>query len=279
VSQSAHDPCVDPADLGAALDGALSSERAADVTRHISRCAKCRTLLERAAEVEHEVKRSRRRFIWSLAAAAVIAIVLVALPIAMRRQQAPAAAIARLAGATRRDARTVEARLAGFPWAPPPALRRATGSMKTPQQMEMSGLAAQVLREFENDRSAGALHARGVALLVAGEAGMAVPLLEEASRSAPDDARIWNELSAAYLAAARPGDDSILRHALDSASNAIRLAPPLPEPYFNRALALERLDRPRDAAQAWNDYLRHDPRGAWATEARRHIADIGGARE
>ena len=60
----------------------------------------------------------------------------------------------------------------------------------------------------------------------------------------PDDAAVQTNLSAAYLARARwwnhPED---WPKALAAAERAIALEPNAPEPYFNRALALEGLEQ------------------------------------
>lgn len=280
MSASAHDPCVDPAVLGAVLDGSLPAERVASVTRHLSRCAECRSLLERAAEVEHDVAKSRAHLVKWLSVAAMLAVVGI-YPFFFRNQQrVPVDPIDRLIKESPRTARTLEPRLSGgFPWAPFNSVKRTPGDQKTPEQLQASGVAAAVLREIGNSRTPRALHAAGVAYLVAGDAETALPLLEEASRAAPGDARIWNDLAAASYAAAKLDDPRALQRALDAANHAIHLSPGMVEPYFNRALILERIGLPREAVAAWNEYLQRDPNGKWPGEARGRVANLAGAQE
>jgi tetratricopeptide (TPR) repeat protein len=281
VSASAHDSCIAPAVLGAVLDGTLPRERVASVTHHLSRCAKCRSLLERAAEVEQELDVEPRRGPWLqwLAVAAVLAGAFVLVPLFFSKEQPPPAdPIASLIAASPQSARTLEPRLSGgFRWAPLRSPRRSPGDQKTQEQLVASGEAAKVLREIGNDRSARALHAAGVAYLVAGDPDAAVPLLTEASRVASGDARVWSDLSAALYASMKQDDRTALGQALNAANRAIHLSPGMPEPYFNRALIVERIGSPSEAMAAWNEYLQRDRAGEWSTEARRRLANIPGA--
>lgn len=276
----ADDSCVDPAVLGAFMDGTLPEERVADVTRHLSRCARCRQIVGNAIEVEREpvpATKARHRPRWSswIAVAAVLVAVAVAVPLLRRDgEPRPPDRIARLVAASPTSARTIEPRISGgFAWAPLRAVRRTPATDKTPEELVASGAAGAVLREIGNDRTPRALHMAGVAYLVAGDAPAAVPLLAEASRASAGDARIWSDYAAALYAAASPDDLATLQRALDAANRAIHLNPSMVEPYFNRALALEHLGSPPQAAAAWNQYLQRDGASKWSAEARKRLAD------
>jgi Flp pilus assembly protein TadD len=94
----------------------------------------------------------------------------------------------------------------------------------------------------------------------------AVRLLNAATRSAPNNAAIWNDLAAAELARASRGDRTALTLALHAADRASALEPSSPDAYYNRALALEHLDRDREAVAAYRQALEHETSDAWRTE-------------
>jgi hypothetical protein len=279
VNAIAEDPCPDPAVLGAFIDGTLSRERVANVTSHVSRCAACRVLVENVAELELELEQPviarGKRFRWLAAVAAIVPVV-IGVAVFRTRQETPSDPIAKLVAASPTSARTLEPRLSGgFPWARLRPVRRAGVATKTPEDLVASGAAGAVLREVEGQDSPQALHASGVAYLVARDARAAVPLLEEAARRAEGNARVWSDLSAALYDAADPGDVVTQRRALAAAERAIRLNPRLVEAYFNRALILEHVGTPQQAAAAWRAYLDRDvAANGWSAEARERFADV-----
>jgi len=98
-------------------------------------------------------------------------------------------------------------------------------------------------------------------------------------RQQPNNAFFLNDLSAAFLARAKrqtPFDD--FRSALAQAERAIRAAPELNEPYFNRALALEGLGLQSEAVQAWRKVATREGGSPWAGEAESHLAASGRGR-
>lgn len=284
MSAHADEPCPEPAVLGAFVDGALPRERAEDVTRHVSLCAECRMVVESACEVELDLEREHvahvveatTRFPWLGALAASVAVVVIGI-IVIRGSSGSTGRdpIDRLVAASPKSVRTIESRATGgFPWAPLRTLRRTNATEKSPDELVASGVAGSVLRELEGKRAPEALHAAGIAYLVAGDAPAAVPLLEDAAEQADGDARVWCDLSAALYASASPDDRVVLTRALTAADRSIRLDPRLVEAYFNRALILERIGSSQQATEAWNFYLQRDASGPWAEEARRHLTNL-----
>ncbi|MEO7792701.1 MAG: hypothetical protein ABIX28_24395 [Vicinamibacterales bacterium] len=80
-----------------------------------------------------------------------------------------------------------------------------------------------------------------------------------------------NDLSAAYLArAATNGNPDDGQRALQAADQALVVNAAMPEALFNRARALEALDRADDARRAWQAYLQVDRESPWAREAADH---------
>ena len=64
---------------------------------------------------------------------------------------------------------------------------------------------------------------------------------------------------------------SLAKEAIDAANRAIALDPKLNEARFNKALANDDPKKPAESIREWNDYLKHDPTGPWADEAKRKI--------
>ena len=109
-------------------------------------------------------------------------------------------------------------------------------------------------------------------LLINGEANAAVAAFEQASRMQPDNARILNDLGAAYLVRATVTTDQDDRSkALAAVNRALNADRSLAEAWFNRADALERLGLAQEAREAWQAYLTIDDRSGWFDEARTHL--------
>lgn len=279
------DLCPETGELAAFVDGALKGKRAADVTRHVTNCARCRTEIERVAEVEQGmampvVAASRSPRLWFVAAAGLLFAIFAIQFYRGPSERNESDLIARLVAATPSSERIIEPRLSGgFPWAPLRTRRRSENTKKTPEELVASGATGTVLRAIGDDRSPQALHAAGVAYLVAGDPMTAVTLLEAASRGAAGNARVWNDLSVAIYTAAGADDLAAIHRALDAADRSIRLNPRLAEAYFNRALILERIGNPREVAAAWSEYLARDSAAGWSAEARSRLGNVSRQRE
>lgn len=266
---------IDLETQAAFVEGALDDGSRMEVMRHLSRCARCRVIVEQAAAIDEE---DDERTAWSswakVAMAAGILLALATLAVMVREtwptgRQDP---IARMASAAPASARTIEPRISGFHWAPYRNLM-ADAPKKSADQLAAGSVAGQVLKELKNDESARALHARGIAHLLRGEMATAVPLLRRAAALGRANAKVWNDLSAALYVNAPT--DADLREALKAARTAIRLDHGLTEAYFNVALILERIGAPKaEIKAAWTEYLRRDAHGGWADEAKDRLAQI-----
>lgn len=118
-------------------------------------------------------------------------------------------------------------------------------------------------------------HALGVALLVAGGTGRAeaIARLQAAAAADPRPAYL-SDLAAAYLERSiRTGAASDAEQALALTTRALAVAPRLPEALYNRALALQTLNRLEDANAAWAAFLAA-PEGPGHTPAREHLARL-----
>jgi hypothetical protein len=274
VTDSTSEPCADPERLAAFIEGVLAPQQRAEVARHLSRCAACRSVVESVAGSDHapKVVWFSRRAVFALAAGVII----VAGGILLVRTYTTgrAGGLKRLAGAMPLTARVIEPRLTRFPWAPLDRVRGLGGGRKSPEELRIAGVAGTALQGIGDDRRPDALHVAGVAHVLKNEAPEAIAILKDAAARSPRDATVWNDLAAAlYSDATARDDNAMLREALADADRAIRLDPRLPEPYFNRALILERIGTRRDAAAAWLSFLNVDDSSGWAAEARKHLDD------
>jgi CHAT domain-containing protein/tetratricopeptide (TPR) repeat protein len=108
----------------------------------------------------------------------------------------------------------------------------------------------------------------GSSYLVSGEPDKALEVLEAAVATSSPNPRWLSDLSAAYLIEAQRRDRfELFPKALATAERACRLDTTLPEPAFNRALALESLHLTAQAEAAWHNYRLLDPDSPWGHEA------------
>jgi tetratricopeptide (TPR) repeat protein len=288
----AHRPCPDSALLAAFLDGALADFERTAVVTHLAECAQCRavalTVVEfREVEALDEIwqvatgqegdaqpsTRVRQWARWKTRAPALVAAMVGAVTVAAASlfyftSSRPASPDAVLVSAADGQ-RLTHARLSGgFPFASPDA---------TPSAHDARLIRAvnRVRDTYGTDYAAPARRTVGVASLLVGELSDAVASLSIASLAAPNDARIANDLAAAYYERAqRAGRPDDLPAALDAAERAVRLQPDLLEAWFNRALVVTALGLPRDARAAWQAYQQRDPNSPWTDEARRRERDL-----
>lgn len=167
--------------------------------------------------------------------------------------------------------RPIEGRLTGgFRYGP---LRSPTRGGEKDEDWRVLAVAAKIREQAERDETPANAHALGVAQIVLGKLDDAVPNLEEAAADEPGNARFQSDLAAAYLARAKNFDcPDDYPKALAVAERAVRADPQLLEARFNRALALDALHLGDQAREAWEEYLKADPSGPWAEEARKRIA-------
>jgi tetratricopeptide (TPR) repeat protein len=262
--------------MTAFLEGTLPKEEIREVADHLHGCADCRIVVSETArfvsDEEEQLVRAEpkpRRTAW-LAVAAVLAIVLVAAPILLKRLASRQSPIEHLIAAAPREHRLVETRLSGFPWARLQAPVRG-GAPADPADLKLFGAAGDVLSREAKRRDAEALHATGVAYLLIGDRSHSLAALQKAAEDSPD-AKSWNDLAAALFASAEEDlQPQKLADALAAADHALRLDPKNAEALFNRALITERIGAGAEARKAWQQYLDVDPHSGWSVEAREHL--------
>jgi len=278
-------PCPDLESIAAFLDGRLTGRARSDIVAHIADCDDCAFVLGEAAQIRPmregpEWARWWDRFrepavmwpsIGALAAAAVLAIAVGTGSLTRWRSGQPPELQALIA-AVGAD-RTVEPRLSGFAYGPLRGPVRGAASETVSPDVRIA--AATIEKDAAAHRTPQALRSLGLAYLVMGDVDRAVPALEEAAGQAAPDAQALSDLAAAYLVrASRTNQPQDVARALTMAERAVNANPASAEARFNRAFALERLSRPGDARQAWEEYLRLDGSSPWAGEARTHLGQL-----
>jgi tetratricopeptide (TPR) repeat protein len=270
------DACPEPEQLAAYIDGRLAAGERTQLERHLVGCADCRDIVAGSVEAIKQLPAvadqgtGRRKWV-ALAGGLVAAAAAVVL---MVRVMAPSpyyvpemAELVRVEPSTR----AVEPRVTGgFRYAPPPAVTRGAGDTRN---LELAATADKVRAEIVNRTGAAADAARGVTFLLSGDPEAAIAALERATTLPSASAQMSSDLSAAYLARSQAGD---AERALTAAERAVANDSTLREGRFNRALALERLQRTSEAVRAWKDYAARETDAQWVAEAQRHVDHLEG---
>lgn len=276
--------CPEAEQLAAYLDRSLTGQGRRELERHAAECQACRWALAAAAayaveetadEIGHP-KRFAARRPWFIAAGvlAVAASFLVVVRISTRppgglgdgeQSQWPAL----VAAISREPTRSVDGRLSGFGYSPPPPVTRGVSDQGPSAAVRIA--AAAIERESAEKSAPTTRRELGVALLVVGDLDRAIPTLESVVHGAPD-ANGYNDLSAAYLARAqRTGQTSDLISALAAARRAHQIDANNQAAWFNEALILDASNRRADARAALGQYLKLDRESPWAGELRKRL--------
>ncbi len=177
--------------------------------------------------------------------------------------------------------RPIEPRISAFPDYVP--FYETRGPEEKPTDQAALDRAQVYLLESSKDPGNSQAHrALGLVLLTQKKYEKALVEFELALSSSPNDPFIRSDIGAAYLAVAqwKEGENDgakFLEYLNDSLRHldlAISIDPKMPEPRFNRALALEELKSREEAKKAWHEYLEVDPNSKWADEARRHLEKL-----
>jgi tetratricopeptide (TPR) repeat protein len=172
--------------------------------------------------------------------------------------------------------RPIESRLSGTPYKEWIVNRGGPGPNDEevdPLLVIMKGDAATVAELSGND--AKTLHARGLGLLLEGKESVDESLtpLRAAAAKEPDNVRYQADVAAALIAAGAH-DATKLQLAVDASDRALQIDPRSLDALFNRALALQSLDRKQEAIAAYNRYLAVDPSSPWAGEVHHRLETL-----
>jgi tetratricopeptide (TPR) repeat protein len=172
--------------------------------------------------------------------------------------------------------RPTEARISEFSYAPVAQLR---GEAEEREKTRLRRIELSLIQAMEKNPNAQTHHALGVFYLTQRKYPDAIREFDAALKTAPQNAKIHNDLGSAHFEQAKASPQSksfeSLAKSLEEFTAAVKLDPSLLEALFNQALAQQELGLPRQAKESWNLYLQKDPSSPWADEARRHLARIG----
>jgi CHAT domain-containing protein/tetratricopeptide (TPR) repeat protein len=119
------------------------------------------------------------------------------------------------------------------------------------------------------------LQAQGRADLLDGNYDSAVAALEKALELEPNSPEIKIDLASAYFQRGGTSANSLdSTKAMEFLGDALATAPDSPIGIFNRAVISEHMLLYTQAEADWEHYLRLDPHGDWAEEARRHLGAL-----
>jgi CHAT domain-containing protein/tetratricopeptide (TPR) repeat protein len=171
--------------------------------------------------------------------------------------------------------RTMEVRIPGAKYAPM-RVERATGGSsldKSPSLLKAEALIGENLRKNPGDPVW--LQAKARADLLDGNPESAIKSLQRALETQPDDPHLLTDLGSAYFVRAESADHATdYGNAIESLSKALAKSPDDPIALFNRALSCERMFLYAQAVGDWEHYLRIDPQGEWAEDARANLQRV-----
>jgi tetratricopeptide (TPR) repeat protein len=173
------------------------------------------------------------------------------------------------------ERRTLEVRIPGAKYAPIRVERAAAGSNldKSPSLLKAEALISENLRKNPNDPAE--LQAKARAELLDGNYESAIKSLRRALETRPDSPPLLMDLGSAYFVRAEAADRAVdYGNALEALGKALAKTPDDPVALFNRALVCERMFLYTQAMDDWEHYLRVDPRGEWAEEARANLQRV-----
>ncbi len=173
------------------------------------------------------------------------------------------------------DRRTMDVRISGARYAPIRVERSgANSNFDRPQSLlKAEALVSENLAKQPNDPAW--LDARARAEMLDGAYDEAIKTLQRALESQADSPDLLTDLGSAYYLRAKSTDRAIdYGNAIESLSKALAKRPDDPIALFNRALACEQMFLYKQAVDDWEHYLRVDPQGKWAEEARQRLQTV-----
>jgi CHAT domain-containing protein/cytochrome c-type biogenesis protein CcmH/NrfG len=174
--------------------------------------------------------------------------------------------------------RPLESRITSFSYAP---FNNVRGNSEEKVQLNERNRAERILLDLASaNPNAENLHSLGRLYLAKKDFDQAIAQLEKAKQLNSQNPEILNDLGIAYFEKGRTvshqsGESlKLLAMSLENLERAIETSPSFPEAHFNKALSLQYSNAPKQAQEAWNEYLKLDSDSAWAEEARRNLKQL-----
>jgi CHAT domain-containing protein/tetratricopeptide (TPR) repeat protein len=207
---------------------------------------------------------------WALAGAAVLLIV--AGGWWTLRALRPASAEQLLAEAYT-EQRPFELRIPGAQQAPVRVERGGSDRSRLSRPPALLEAEARIARELvKHPGDAQWLAARGRAELLDWNYEAAIQSFKRVLEAEPDSPPVLTDLATAYFQRAEARDRAIdYGMAIELLGQSLAKKPDDPVALFNRAIAAERMYLYQQAISDWENYLRVDPQGAWASEAKQRL--------
>jgi CHAT domain-containing protein/tetratricopeptide (TPR) repeat protein len=173
------------------------------------------------------------------------------------------------------DRRSMEVRIPGAKYAPLHVERGgATSNFDKPRSLlKAEALISERLAASPNNP--GWLDSKARAEVLDGNYDDAIKTLQRSLESQPESPELLTDLGTAYYQRAKSADRPIdYGNAIEALGKALAKRPDDPIILFNRALACEQIFLYMQAIDDWEHYLRIDPQGEWANEARQRLQAI-----
>jgi len=305
--------CVDKIGWLNVAGGLLPEAKTQELMKHAAQCGHCGPLLKHAAEtlsdemtpseetllaslssaspewqqnITATLRRSVREqsqnipwwrgvFVWLSPAYAFagIAVVAIAAWIGLGMLHPPSAE--QLLAQAYTEHRTLQLRIAGAKFSPM-QVERGEGTLnldRSPALLKAEALISKNLRERPNDPAW--LHAKARADLLEGNYESAIKSLELLLKTQPESTNLLCDLATAYFERAVSASSATdFNKAMDFLERALEKSPNNQIALFNRAVISERMLLYDQAVNDWNRYLRIDPTGPWADDARVHLVTL-----
>ena len=213
-----------------------------------------------------------KRFSWKLPVLALAAVALVTIAVSEGLRMLRGPSVDQLLATAYTERRTMEVRIPGAQHSPLRVERGATDSNleKPASLLKAEALISEKLQRNPNDPTW--LEARARADLLDGNYDSAVKTLLRARLASSDSAPLLTDLGSAYYMRGQSADRTLdYGNAIEALGEALAKNPNDPTALFNRALACEQLFLYTQAVADWEHYLREDPKGEWAQEARERL--------
>jgi CHAT domain-containing protein/tetratricopeptide (TPR) repeat protein len=215
--------------------------------------------------------RSAFRYAWAYATAAIVVLAAGVWLVQTRRQPS----IDQLIASAYAERRPFELRIAGAAYGPVRQERSGERSAlaEPADLLKAEYLIKEQLAVRPSDQAM--LVASGKVELLAGHYDEAIRTFGRMLDTQPDSPPLLTDLATAYFQRALATDRAVdYGQAIELLGRTLAKKPDDPVALFNRAIALQKMYAYNEAVRDWEHYLRLDPRGDWAAEARRRLGEL-----
>jgi tetratricopeptide (TPR) repeat protein len=216
-----------------------------------------------------------RKLVFGGAALALIPICIFSLWLFVFKSNDSADYIARL-DALYGSKRPVEGRIVDFAYSPYLALRGEDEKADDAKRRTLRKIEYELIDAIEKNSTSENHNLLGVFYLTESKYDESIKEFEHALEINENNSEARNNLGVAYFEKSKLETEEseklkLKARALEESSRAINEGNVKPETLFNKALILQEMNIPRQAIEAWQEYLKADAASKWADEARRNL--------